>query len=153
MKKKIQKKKAVVKPTEKKEVVKKAKLNMRCVSCGKLYVENGYLECNECLEKNALKRNAFDKAIELGKKLLIENKPKISKKLNAEITKLEKNPVFIEMVNSMDQKEIPKGVYPRLRVIINNGCDVIFGNAVTGHLFVLENHFGNYSLKLLRVPQ
>ena len=39
--------------------LKRANLKMGCISCGKLFTENGYLECDECLEKNALKKATF----------------------------------------------------------------------------------------------
>ena len=39
--------------------LKRAELKMECISCGKLFAENGYLECDECLEKNALKKATF----------------------------------------------------------------------------------------------
>ena len=92
----------------------------------------------------------FEKAMELGKKLLLENQPRISKKLDKEISELENNPNFLALIGK--QKQVVKYQNPRLQIVIDNGCDVVFGDAVTGKLYALENHFGSYSLKLLKVP-
>jgi len=96
--------------------------------------------------KTTGKQKAFNKAMKLGKQMLEENKPRISKKLDKEISDLEKNPDFLKLIDGNDEP------HPRLRVVIDNGCDVIFGNSTDGKLYALENHTGFYSLRWLNVP-
>ena len=100
--------------------------------------------------------DAFFTAIELGARGLKENPLKMSKKLDEDITALENNKYFKQLTTDIQSLKglvlkhmIPSRKEVRLRLIVDNGKDIIFGNPDDGKIYVLECKDCVYSLKQL----